>query len=952
MRWSVQIIAVIIFLQFAGVAWGGQIAGRVANAQGGGVAAAKVTIVEQGSGATHEVRTAPDGTYEVGDLEPGTYTVAVAATTGPTLLRREVVLQSASESVRANFQLPATGQAIAGAEERNPNLFIYRIDLNDLRNRLVIVRGPDPQYIPEFKPDQNYFGSEFSAPLVVFETLHPNALLARWRFTATGILQNSIFNARNFFNVGLLRPSRSSSYDLTAAGPIVSDRASLLLDFGEIHTSGSVNGNVQAPLANERFPLTTDPRLVPIVNAILQTFPAELPNLPHVSTRQLNTDAPRNISSPSGMARLDFHLNDKSSAALRYFAMGYEEDPFQIVLGQNPQTSMRFQGLYSNLTHTFSPGTLGRFGFQYDRQRVILDPTSQYKAVFATIGFTEPPDIAFRAGDLGWGPTTSLGPGKQFPRYRVQNRFQLYADVTKSAGRHSLTAGWGTARVQVNDLQSDSSRGTLNFTADSAHDAITNFRLGLPSQLTYAVGTFYRGFRNWEHFAYFGDQVRLAPNFTVNLGLRYDLLTAPVEVNHLTQVNFPTDKTQFAPRFGFAWNPGKSTTTIRGAYGISYGTMMPVTYGMTRFNPPYVQEVQIQNPDLGNLATLLSRPPQPGARHVVWDLSPDLTFPYSHQYSFSIQRDLPGGTQLTLAYIGSRTKHLYDQGVYNRGRDVPGIVATTANIDLRRPDPRYFDVNIIESNSNAYFDAGQVIVAKRLSRGFTLKATYTFSKNLDDAGDLTNTATGVENPAETGTPACELCDRRSQLHGPSGFDTPQYLAITYTYTLPLGSTGGGWASSLLRGWQVSGTTLFQSGLTLHLHTGSDAPGFGNVDGQTQDRINVVNPAVVGKSIDNPDTATQVLSRAFFNTNIPVAGRGNSGENPWRKDGTANWNFALGRTFHLPRERSLLFRAEVYNLTNSPDFANPGTLFASDTFGQITNTVNKGRQIQFFLRLNF
>ena len=461
----------------------------------------------------------------------------------------------------------------------------------------------------------------------------------------------------------------------------------------------------------------------------------------------------------------------------------------------------------------------------------------------------------------------------------------------------------------------------------------------------------FTAFRNFEHFAYFGDTMRLTRRFTINVGLRYDLMTVPTEVNNLTNVNFPQDNTEFAPRFGFAWNPGGGKTTVRGSYGISYGTMMPVTYGMTRFNPPYVQEVQIQSPDISNLQGLLSQPPQVG-RHVVWELSPDLSFPYSHQYGLSIQRDLPGNTQLVLAYIGMRTHHLYTQGVYNRGADVPGIVATTANIDLRRPDPRYFDVNIIESNSNAYYDAAQASVTKRLSRGLTFKAAYTFGKNIDDGGDFTDTASGVEVPAETGTAPCELCSRVSQLHGPSALDTPQVLTISYNYVLPFASLTHGWATSLARGWQIAGTTLLQSGLPFHIHTGSDAPGFGNVDGQSQDRVNILNPAILGSSVDHPDTSTSILARSFFNTTLPVAGRGNIGQNTFRKDGTVNFNFALGRTFRFASERAIEFRTEFYNLTNSPVFANPGVLYAADTFGEITNTVNKGRQVQLYLRFSF
>ena len=93
--------------------------------------------------------------------------------------------------------------------------------------------------------------------------------------------------------------------------------------------------------------------------------------------------------------------------------------------------------------------------------------------------------------------------------------------------------------------------------------------------------------------------------------------------------------------------------------------------------------------------------------------------------------------------------------------------------------------------------------------------------------------------------------------------------------------------------------------------------------------------------------------ASIDTNIPPAGRGNLGMNTFRKDGTANWNTALGRSFRLPGgERSLDFRTEFINFFNTPQFDKPGVQLALATFGKITNTVNKGRQVQFTLKLNF
>ena len=158
-------------------------------------------------------------------MASGLYLVAVAGPAGA--LRREVVLAAGSAEARADFQF-APAAAAPTAEERNPNIFIYRIDLNDLRNRLTVARGPSPEYIPEFKAEQNYLGAEFGTPLFVFEPLRPRALLPSWRGSLFGLHQNSVLNARNFFNVGPLLPSRSTSYNLSANGPLLSDKASYI----------------------------------------------------------------------------------------------------------------------------------------------------------------------------------------------------------------------------------------------------------------------------------------------------------------------------------------------------------------------------------------------------------------------------------------------------------------------------------------------------------------------------------------------------------------------------------------------------------------------------------------------------------------------------------------------------------------------------------------------------
>ncbi len=696
---------------------------------------------------------------------------------------------------------------------------------------------------------------------------------------------------------------------------------------------------------------------------MLKAYPVQLPNLPYVSLRQLNTNAPRSIVTADGLARLDVKPNDKTSLAGFYSVSQYSEDPFQLVLGQNPQTDLRNQGAYTDLTQIFSPRTVGQFGFHFDRVRASLLPTQQFDDLLAPLGFATP---LISQTDLA-----QIGPGIQFPRFRAENRFKLFSNLSRTIGRHTLKVGWSTTRSQVNDLQSNNSRGTLSFLPDFGRTAVQNFLLGTPELFTITIGNLYRGFRNWEHAVYLEDEIRVSPTFSLNMGVRYEVETSPAEVNNLTDPKMPTER-GVGPRFGLAWNPGRGRFTIRSGYGISYSSIFPVTYQTTRFNPPSVQVLEINTPRLVDALALAKAAPTmkpiPGAQQNLYLLSPDLVLPYTHMYNLGLEWALPAQTLVRLAYMGSRSFHLLTLGVYNRPVVVPGIPTTSATINKRRPDQRYGAINVVESNSINYYDAAQASVEKRLTRGLTLRAAYTFSKDINLGGDFTNTASGVEVPPEEGTLSCETCNRFDQ-KGLALFDTPQVLAISYAYRLPFFAGSTRWPAAALQGWQISGTTLFQSGVTFHLHTGSDAVGYGNVDGETGDRPNILNPSLLGKSFDNPATAAALMGADTcrppgtdglpylhcknFDDNIPPGGRGNLGMNTFRKDGTANWNVAFGRSFRLPGgERSLDFRAEFINLFNTPQFDKPGVQLALATFGKITNTVNKGRQVQFTLKLNF
>ena len=135
-------------------------------------------------------------------------------------------------------------------------------------------------------------------------------------------------------------------------------------------------------------------------------------------------------------------------------------------------------------------------------------------------------------------------------------------------------------------------------------------------------------------------------------------------------------------------------------------------------------------------------------------------------------------------------------------------------------------------------------------------------------------------------------------------------------------------------------------------SGSDGPGFGNVDGSGSDRVHVIDSSVLGRTIDHPDTSQQKLPASAFAFIQPNELRGNIGRNTFRKDGIQNINFALSRRWAFGGDNDVTLRAESINFFNTPQFAEPGREVSNENFGAITNTLNDGRTFRFTLRFGF
>ncbi|MFN3322276.1 MAG: TonB-dependent receptor domain-containing protein [Bryobacteraceae bacterium] len=839
----------------------------------------------------------------------------------------------APDATPATHTAPLNGARprLGSAAQRNENVAVYQIDNNAIREANSRL-GTLPTIIPEPSAEVGYFATEHGRPIGESVFLRPATITPSWHGELFWLHRNSVFNARTFFQVGPVLPSRRNEYGSRFTG-LVPKLGFLTGSFSQRKVRGMVNGNVLVPLPEERVPAATDPRVRAIVSRFLAAYPERLPNRTDFDPRALNTNAPQNNDDTDGSLRLDRDVTSRSRLSLFQSILRQRIRAFQFVAGQNPDTDLHSSRSRITYHLTLSPLTEVDLGAGFQRTMSLLIPEPNAVGPRVRFGYQ----------------IQELGPDSQFPIDRAQNAFYYGAGVSRrtAGGGHTFHVGGDVRRLQINGIETNNQRGLLIFSNNFGRTAIENLLMGTPSLYEVTVGELARGYRNWSANTYFADRWRVNSRLLIYYGLRYSSETAPTEVNNFETIPYSCDCNNFSPRFSLAYQLGRGWVT-RAAYTISYGGIPPVTYQQIRNNLPHVRYLVVQNPDLLN-PMITTGAGRVSERNSPTILSPDLISPYSHQYNFNLERRIADRYLFRAGYLGSRTIKLLNAYITNRARPVPGIPLTTGTVDQRRPDPHFTDIKNVINAGIAYFDAAQAAFDMPLSRGLTFTTRYTFSKAIDQGADFSGTA--ANRDLLNGRSQSEY-DLLSDRKGLSNFDSTHFFSFTWNYEIPSLFHGKGWGDRLLGGWQVSGAALLKSGTPFTIYVGSDAPGFGNVDGSSSDRPNVIDPSVLGKTIPHPDVSTRIMRPDRFSFITPGDHRGSVARNAFRKADIRNLNAALTKQWRWGggREWGALFRAEAYNLTNTPQFDEPQRQLSAPSFGRITNTLNDGRVLQIGLRL--
>src|SRR5262245_2891336 len=880
--------------------------------------------------------------------------------------------------------------SINGARPEQNNFLLDGTDINNVYNKtpgsvagvLLGVEG-----VLEFQVLTNAYSAEFgrSAGGVI------NAVTRSGQNRFTGSLfefhRNSAFDAKNFFDPAdkEIPAFKRNQFGGAVGGPIRKDKTFFFAAYESLIERLGVTGLTATPDENARKGLLQDADSLgnPLFNPdgtpkfrqvnIHPAIPAYLDLLfPHVNGRLLKnskgllTGAGEylfSLSQPTNehflQGRIDHQLSSRDTLWGRYTFDGGNVDRQPSNKPPVAFTKERSRNQYLTLEHqhTFAPGLLNtvRFGFNRSVQEADNVRTVDTPANLAFVPGEPPGYISIS------GVVTELGGDFRLPRLDRLNNFQWGDTLFLTKGAHALKFGAQGQRLQFNQNTVSQRGGVLNF------DSLELFLQGRMRSADVALPGLVdpvRGYRQSLFGFFVQDDYKFRSNLTFNLGLRYEFVTVPTEVNgkisNLRNVsdnqvtvgdpwhNNPSLK-NFAPRIGVAWDPfGDGKTSVRAGFGIFYDEILPKYYFFSgSLNPPFTTRTSITSTPIKPVPfPIITQGFDPNApiRAQLQTVNFDLQTPYVMQFNLSVQRSLPGDVDVTVAYAGSRGNHLLRLGDATLAPESIVNGVKTYNPLAGRRNPNFAGIWQRVTDAQSFYHSAQLSVIKRYSAGLRAQLSYTFSRSVDDSSGINSQ--DFSNVVQYGL---DWYDRTID-RGLSAFHVKHNLTFNWTYDLPFGRNLKGLGGALVKGWQLNNITAIRSGTPFTVRLGSNRSGNLNTTSfSANERPNLKlgassNPILGGPNRYFDDTAFELQ---------PVNTRGTLGRNTLIGPGLVSVDASVGKSFSLGESRSLLFRAEVFNLPNHPNFAVPPNQIAfTQTAGIITSTVTTSRQVQFGLKLTF
>ncbi len=675
------------------------------------------------------------------------------------------------------------------------------------------------------------------------------------------------------------------------------------------------------------------------------------------------------------MTRVDHQLSEKMRLFVRY---SFDKDGntipnFNGSAVANEEDVSRRQYSTIQLNNILRPTLVNSFRVAYNRtyqnfDDVIADPRA------ANLNFIPGQHlgtISFGTqglnGQNGSGPLNFIGVDNGAPRVYAYNLFQTGDDLTYIKGRHSLKMGVDIKRIQDNETTESNGRGDYTFLDLPGFLANQPIRFDAPPP----GQSGYRGLRETMFGAYVQDDFKMTQRLTLNLGLRWEAISDPMEVNGkmatLLNIHDPTttvlkdsffsvSKKDFQPRFGFAWQlDGSGKTVLRSGFGIFHDHVLPFSFvGAASGTPPFFSTLSdLTNPIFPRDTNLTNGPAPPPQFN---PLPASIKEASKIQYSLTLQQQLMKDTLLEVAYIGSESHHLQRAGEQNPTVALSPGVFPAAFRQSNRINPNFASLTAYRWDVNADYNALQATLKRRSASGLQYQASYTYSKSIDEKSSIA----GGDTRQEVTTVLDFLNPARDR--GRSAFDASHNFILSTTYPFPF-KFQHKVVSAILGGWTVNGIGTFRTGEPFTARVGSNVSQ--NGDRWNPDRP-ILNPgftpnptsgvsAGCGKIPKGTPLGTPDLYYDPCAFSRPAAGTwGNLGRNTLNGPGLFNTDFSADKVFKPTERINVQFRAEIFNLLSQAHFYLPGANVFSGSAGHITSLIASpgGRLIQLGAKIVF
>jgi Carboxypeptidase regulatory-like domain/TonB-dependent Receptor Plug Domain/TonB dependent receptor len=807
-----------------------------------------------------------------------------------------------------SYDTAARGNRGFGAEltisGQRPTQNNYRLDgvsINDYANSgpgnvIGIALGVDA--IQEFSVLTGSFSAEYGRASGGVVNAITKSGTNSFHGDAYEFLRNSALDAKDYFSSINNTPKaafRRNQFGVAAGGPIIKDKTFIFGDYEGLRQGKGITTSVTVPSDNARLgilagqaaagnaagtPCTqhgaTGHWLSPLAsNCVDDSAAAMLAMYPHANAavsgnlgQYINSGlqiVPENFYTFRADHTLSAH--DTLFGTYLYDDTDYlEPDNFNNVY---IHSHTRRQTLALEENHTFGSSFVNSARFGYNRSRALIygpaggiNPAASLTSLGSTTGET-----AARVY-IGSG-TTGMQGGVGSGAYYIHpwNSFQYYDDAFWTHGAHSIKFGAGIERMQYNLFSDQNPGGRWNFggLTDFLSNNPSHFEAGIPSTATP------REFRQTLFGGYVQDDWRVRPNLTLNIGVRYEMVTvlndAKGKITDLVNISDagprcgvqysnpafasipggactsvgpyysnPTTR-NFEPRVGFAWDPFRDgKTSVRGGFGI-YDVLPLPGYFLLQQNQaaPFFIFASVDapsptsglaNPLAGQFfaggQTLLTNPPagvQPGKLSAsVAEQNPHRN--YVEQWNLNVQRQLSSDLSLTVGYVGSHGVHML-----MRGDDGNMTTPTLTSAGYMFGGPKINQslgiIRYLYWGSDSFYDGLNVNVDKKLGHGFQLQAAYTWSKSIDD-----DSSTIAGDSFSNGLNSLFYAAPRA-LRGPSDFNIGQSLTINGLWVVPTPKFGNGLVKAALGGWQLGSIFKINSGIPTTPIIGGDPMGVGN-----------------------------------------------------------------------------------------------------------------------------